>query len=60
MHRFFCGCRDISADKIVISDKEQLHHIRDVLRLKKEEKVIEKWKSLNVLIKIGKLHNLFE
>lgn len=40
MHRFFCGLKDISADKITISDQEQLHHIRDVLRIKKGEKVI--------------------
>lgn len=32
MHRFFV--ERISGNKAVISDKEQLHHIRDVLRLK--------------------------
>ncbi len=34
MPRFFCASQDISAGKIVISNKEQAHHIRDVLRLK--------------------------
>lgn len=35
MHRFFV--ERISGNKAVISDKEQLHHIRDVLRLKEND-----------------------
>ncbi len=34
MNRFFCGQSDIAGDKIIIRDREQLHHIRNVLRLK--------------------------
>jgi 16S rRNA (uracil1498-N3)-methyltransferase len=37
MHRFYVSSQNISADKILISDKEQVHHIKDVLRLKKKE-----------------------
>lgn len=39
MFRFFCTSENLSADKITISNKEEVHHIRDVLRLKREEKV---------------------
>ena len=37
MPRFFCASQDISAGKIIIKNKEQVHHIRDVLRLKVED-----------------------
>jgi len=37
MPRFFCASQDVSAGKIIISNKEQVHHIRDVLRLKVKE-----------------------
>lgn len=34
MHRFFCPIANIAKDKIVIDNKEQIHHLKDVLRLK--------------------------
>jgi 16S rRNA (uracil1498-N3)-methyltransferase len=34
MHRFYVPAQGISSDKIIISDKNQIHHIKDVLRLK--------------------------
>jgi len=37
--RFFCKSSDIAGDKIIMRDKEQVHHIRDVLRLKIKDKV---------------------
>jgi 16S rRNA (uracil1498-N3)-methyltransferase len=37
MHRFFTN--KITGDKAVITDREQLHHIKDVLRLKPGDKV---------------------
>jgi len=40
MHRFFCSPQNISSQKIIISDKNELHHIRDVLRLKDKDKVV--------------------
>ncbi|MDD4939998.1 MAG: RsmE family RNA methyltransferase [Candidatus Omnitrophica bacterium] len=39
MHRLFCHSGDISVSKISIDDKEQVHHARDVLRLKENENV---------------------
>ena len=39
MHRFFCLSGNISTDKIIINDKEQVHHFRDVLRLKANDEV---------------------
>jgi 16S rRNA (uracil1498-N3)-methyltransferase len=39
MHRFYCPSRNISAKRIVISDRQLLHHIRDVLRFKKDDEV---------------------
>jgi len=33
MHRFHCSFRSISANKITILDKEQIHHLKNVLRL---------------------------
>lgn len=39
MHRLFCLSQNILAGKIIINDKEQAHHIRDVLRLRVNEKV---------------------
>ncbi|MCX5700826.1 MAG: RsmE family RNA methyltransferase [Candidatus Omnitrophica bacterium] len=39
MNRFYCLRADISGDKITIQDREQMHHIKDVLRLKEGEKV---------------------
>ena len=40
MHRFFSPSENISGNKIIITDKAALHHIRDVLRLKQNEPVI--------------------
>lgn len=40
MHRFHCPSQNISADKVIISDKPQVHHLRNVLRLKVNDKVI--------------------
>lgn len=39
MNRFFCPINNISPDKIIISNKEQVHHLRDVLRLKINDKI---------------------
>jgi 16S rRNA (uracil1498-N3)-methyltransferase len=39
MHRFYISSQDIS-DKISILDKGEVHHIKDVLRLKAKDKVI--------------------
>ncbi len=40
MHRFFIPSQNISVDKIIISDKNQIHHIKDVLRFKIEGEII--------------------
>jgi 16S rRNA (uracil1498-N3)-methyltransferase len=40
MNRFYCSSADVSADSITIRDKEQVHHIKDVIRLKEGERVI--------------------
>ena len=40
MQRFYSSSQNISADKIIISDKSQAHHIRDVLRLKIKDRVV--------------------
>lgn len=37
VHRFFCPSGNIAGGLISISDKEQVHHIKDVLRLKINE-----------------------
>lgn len=39
MHRFFIT-QEVSADSITISNQEQLHHLRDVLRLKVNDEVV--------------------
>ncbi|MBN1869626.1 MAG: 16S rRNA (uracil(1498)-N(3))-methyltransferase [Candidatus Omnitrophica bacterium] len=36
MHRFYCLEGNYSSDQIAITNKEELHHLRNVLRLKKE------------------------
>jgi 16S rRNA (uracil1498-N3)-methyltransferase len=54
MHRFYCPIQNISGNKIIISDKDQVHHLRDVLRLKAEDKVIvfdEQSNEYNCLIR---------
>lgn len=40
MHRFFCPSQNISSHKVIIQDPTQIHHIRDVLRLKAGDEVI--------------------
>jgi len=40
MKRFFVEVKNILEDKIIIKDKEKLHYLKDVLRLKPKEKVI--------------------
>ena len=39
MHRFYCPEADFSSKNIPITDKDELHHLRDVLRLKKNDTV---------------------
>lgn len=39
MYRFFCPSHNITAEKIVVSDREQIHHIKDVLRFKINDEV---------------------
>lgn len=39
MNRFYVDSKNISGDKIAISDRVQVHHIKDVLRLKAKEEV---------------------
>lgn len=53
MHKFFSLSKCILDDLIIIEDKIQLHHIKDVLRLKLNERVIvfdEKGNEYNCLI----------
>ncbi len=40
MHRFFINNADISGDKLFIKDKNELNHIKRVLRLKAGDKII--------------------
>lgn len=40
MNRFFCPVSNITGDKIVIGDKDQAHHLKNVLRLKAGKKVL--------------------
>ncbi|MBM3245838.1 MAG: 16S rRNA (uracil(1498)-N(3))-methyltransferase [Candidatus Omnitrophica bacterium] len=40
MYRFFCPYKNIARDKIIITDKQQGRHIRDVLRLKAGDAVV--------------------
>lgn len=67
MHRIYCSVKDIIGDKIVISDRSLIHHIKDVLRAKinrrivvcddsgnEYDSVIEKLSSQNMLLKIVK------
>ncbi|MCM8766401.1 MAG: 16S rRNA (uracil(1498)-N(3))-methyltransferase [Candidatus Omnitrophica bacterium] len=37
--RFYCPLENISEDKIVITDRREIHHILDVLRLKENDSV---------------------
>lgn len=40
MHRFYCPIQNISGNKIILSDKEQIHHLKDVLRLKAGKEIM--------------------
>jgi 16S rRNA (uracil1498-N3)-methyltransferase len=40
MHRLYSPSINISGDKIIVEDKAQVHHLKDVLRLEKGETVI--------------------
>jgi len=40
MNRFYSDSKNIAGDKIIISDKNQVHHIKDVLRLATGEEVV--------------------
>jgi len=48
VNKFFCKNSDIQADKIIISDREDIHHIKNVLRLKNSKKVEVSDESGNV------------
>ncbi|MDD5005958.1 MAG: RsmE family RNA methyltransferase [Candidatus Omnitrophica bacterium] len=39
MRRFFCNPQHINSHQINILDKDELHHLKDVLRLKNQDKV---------------------
>jgi 16S rRNA (uracil1498-N3)-methyltransferase len=39
MHRLYCPSKNISSDKIIIEEREQIHHAKDVLRLRINEEV---------------------
>ncbi len=39
MHRFYCPTSNFSQKNIQITDKDELHHLRDVLRLKKNDTI---------------------
>ncbi len=39
MFRVYCSKKDILGNKITLTDKEQIHHLRDVLRLKSDEEI---------------------
>jgi 16S rRNA (uracil1498-N3)-methyltransferase len=40
MNRFYCSSSDVSADSITIRDKDQVHHIKNVIRLKEGERAV--------------------
>jgi len=40
MHRLYCPSQSISDNKIILEDKDQVHHARDVLRLKENEEIM--------------------
>ncbi|MDD5618151.1 MAG: RsmE family RNA methyltransferase [Candidatus Omnitrophica bacterium] len=40
MRRFFCQSQNITSQGIKILDKEELHHLRNVLRLKNKDKIL--------------------
>lgn len=40
MNRFYCSAKNVSGGRIVIGDREQAHHIRDVIRLEPGEPAV--------------------
>lgn len=61
MHRIFCSSADISEDKITLNDKEEAHHLKDVLRLKIDDAVIacdEKGFSYDAVIEKLTAHDM--
>jgi len=40
MHRLYCPSQNISDNKIIIDNKDQVHHAKNVLRLKVNEEVV--------------------
>jgi len=40
MHRFYVTVQNISGDKIILSDRGQVHHLKNVLRLKPKDRAI--------------------
>jgi 16S rRNA (uracil1498-N3)-methyltransferase len=40
MHRFYCPAKEITSDTITLSDSQQIHHIKNVLRLKPKSELI--------------------
>jgi len=40
MHRFYCPAKEITSDTITLSDLQQMHHIKNVLRLKTKSELI--------------------
>ncbi|MFC1710001.1 RsmE family RNA methyltransferase, partial [Candidatus Omnitrophota bacterium] len=40
MRRFFCNPQNITSQHIEIQDKKELHHLKDVLRLKPKDRVV--------------------
>lgn len=40
MHRLYCPSQNISGNQIIFTDKEQIHHAKNVLRLKDNEEVV--------------------
>lgn len=40
MHRFFCQPQDLNSQHLKITDKDELHHLRDVFRLRVKDRVV--------------------
>ncbi len=40
MHRFFCSPKNITSHEIQIMDTEELHHMKNVMRLKNKDKIV--------------------
>ncbi|MCM8795785.1 MAG: 16S rRNA (uracil(1498)-N(3))-methyltransferase [Candidatus Omnitrophica bacterium] len=40
MYRFFCRSLNIFGDKFILDDKQKLHHLKDVLRLRPKDRVV--------------------